>query len=83
MAELLKPACSQCGRYLAPAGSALGGPMRSGGAGSSLNMWKGTLCTSCRSIFCTDCRSPSPGPCPKCGAALQPAFADLVSRIMS
>ena len=55
--------------------------MLGSGQGSTMDMWKGTVCTSCRSIFCTDCRDPSPGPCPKCGADVQPAFCDLVDKL--
>ena len=76
------PTCSQCGSQLASAGNPLGGPMLGSGPGSTMDMWKGTVCTSCRSIFCTDCRDPSPGPCPKCGADVQPAFCDLVDKMV-
>jgi hypothetical protein len=67
------PICSQCGKEMVQAGNPLGF--------KGMEMWRGTVCVSCRTIFCADCRDPLPGACPKCGSPVQPAFFDLVKQI--
>jgi len=45
------------------------------------DLWLGTACPACQSIFCPSCVSPGPGSCPKCGNKLVPAQRNFMPWI--
>jgi hypothetical protein len=53
-----------------------------GGDGSSMDLWRGQICSQCRRVYCGSCiELGRPSPCPSCGTRTEPANRRKLEQI--
>ena len=78
-----QPVCASCGRIIPAMPTTIEEDIRRGGgrvvgAGLGETLYRGVICGSCGRILCYDGCYRAGSPCPQCGGAMRPLFADLL-----